>query len=270
MNISGGQFYILGALLILTILLIFIERKSSVKILLRAILTIVILYFVLIRGVTNGHNFIILSGTTVFLISFVNIFIKDGIHQRSFAELLSVLFTSFFTCTVIFIICFVTKIDLGYKDKVLDLTGIFGSKSLVFSMSIIALLGIYMDIISRITMRLDDEKNKTEDIKMKEQFKIGMTIGKEFISEKINMLFLIFIGVAILPICGYISNGYNIMEIFNVSSIFIIFIIAIVGNIGLVLSIPITSFLYAMLNRKKTIYKTVSENKINGKRSLKL
>jgi uncharacterized membrane protein len=44
----------------------------------------------------------------------------------------------------------------------------------------------------------------------------------------------------------------------------------LVGNIGLVLSVPITSIVYAMFNRKKTIYKTVSDNKIDGKRSLKL
>ena len=39
---------------------------------------------------------------------------------------------------------------------------------------------------------------------------------------------------------------------------------------GVVYTIPITAFVYAFLNRKKTIYKTTSENLIDGKRSLKI
>ena len=40
--------------------------------------------------------------------------------------------------------------------------------------------------------------------------------------------------------------------------------------IGIIISIPITSSLYALINGQKTKYKTTSENKIDGKRSLKI
>ena len=45
---------------------------------------------------------------------------------------------------------------------------------------------------------------------------------------------------------------------------------AMAGTIGVILTVPITSIIYACINRNKTIYKTVSENKIEGKRSLKI
>ena len=149
--------------------------------------------------------------------------------------------------------------------------GILGSfGGIIFGSATISLLGVFMDIISRITLRLDSEKDKAQDVVWKEQFKIGVNIGKEFISEKINMLILVFGGIILLPVCVYLQKGYTFIEILNLESVFVICIIAFIGTIGLVLSVPITSFIYAMFNRKKTIYKTVSENKLDGKRSLKI
>ena len=79
-----------------------------------------------------------------------------------------------------------------------------------------------------------------------------------------------FVGIVFIPICIYMNMGYGIFEILKNEQIFIIFVIAFIGNIGLLLSVPITSLIYAMFNRKKTIYKTISDNKIDGKRSLKI
>ena len=39
---------------------------------------------------------------------------------------------------------------------------------------------------------------------------------------------------------------------------------------GVVYTVPITSFVYAVLNKDQVIYKKVSDNKLNGKRSLKI
>ena len=39
---------------------------------------------------------------------------------------------------------------------------------------------------------------------------------------------------------------------------------------GVVYTVPITSFIYSILNKDRLVYNKVSENKINGKRSLKI
>ena len=67
-----------------------------------------------------------------------------------------------------------------------------------------------------------------------------------------------------------INNDMKFAEIFNQANIFSYLLIAIVANIGVLISVLITSSVYACFNRKKTIYKTVSENKLDGMRSLKL
>ena len=59
-------------------------------------------------------------------------------------------------------------------------------------------------------------------------------------------------------------------EILNKETIAEEVISALAGSMGVVFTVPITAIIYALLNRKKTYYKIESENKINGKRSLKL
>ena len=127
-----------------------------------------------------------------------------------------------------------------------------------------------MDIVSRINYHLDEEKDKTADITWKEQFLKGIEIGRKYIGEKINTIIFMILGVSLFSICMNINRDIKIYDMLKQHEIFAYFLIAIVANIGVLLSVPITACIYACLNRKKTIYKTVSENKVDGKRSLKL
>lgn len=60
------------------------------------------------------------------------------------------------------------------------------------------------------------------------------------------------------------------MRFYGITEIFKYVLILIVSCIGILLSVIVTSVVYAFLNKRKTVYKTVSDNKLDGKRSLKL
>ncbi|MCI8310229.1 MAG: YibE/F family protein [Clostridia bacterium] len=259
---SGRQYYILFAIIVFIVSIIIIEKKSCIKNLIRYVLTILILYYIYIKAIINDKNIWILTGIVSFLIVTMNILIKEGIHRKSFSEVISILSTSFICGFIVFIIGSNTNVIGMYKSNL--------SNNIILGMAVTIFLGIFIDIVPRIISRLDLEKDKAQDIDWKEQFKIGVIVGKEVISEKINVLFLLFAGITLIPMCYYLKNGYKLNDILNIDEIFLIGIIIFIGNIGLIISVPITSFFYAILNRKKTIYKTVSDNKIDGKRSLKL
>ena len=255
---SVRHYYVFAMFALFAIILILIQRKKSIRSLLRIMISGLFLYFIYCKCFSK-INVIILSIITILFLSFVNVFIKDGMNKKSFCALISVIITSLLSGAIIGIIILLTK--------TFNTENTFG---IVLGISTISLLGIYTDIISKITKKLDEEKNKTEDINCKEQFKYGINLGKDYITEKVGALILLFFGISIYPICTYLQMGYNSIEILNDEKIFLTITIAIIGEIFLVLSLPITSLVYAFLYRKKTIYKTVSDNKIDGKRSLKL
>ena len=222
-----------------------------------------------IQAVANGKSIILFSILTACLLAIVNIFIKNGFQKKSFSELISVVITTAVTSLVVFLICMNTNPNI-YQNEIMSFNGIKNPENAMFGIFMISTLGIYMDIISKIIFCLDEQKDKKVDTPWKEQFKKGIEIGKKNICEKINMIVLILASVSLFPICENINKGKSFLEILDEHGIFAYCLIAIIANIGLVISVPISAFWYACLNRKKTIYKTVSENKVDGKRSLKL
>lgn len=221
------------------------------------------------RAIVSGKSMILFSIIVTCGIAGINILIKDGISRKSFSELLSIFITSGITSGVVFWICKNTNPKI-YQDEMMRFNGIKSSANAIVGIFMLVTLGIYMDIISRIIFRLDDQKDRTDDTPLKELFEQGMELGKKYIVEKVNMIVLVLASVLLFFVCASMNRGMGFSEIINQPEIFAYSLMAIVCGIGVILCVPVTACMYAFLNRKKTIYKTVSENKVDGKRSLKL
>ena len=255
-------------LIFFLVLLIALERLHSIKIILRIIVSLAIVYGY-IQAIINGLSIVLSSTTTAILLVTTNVLIKNGFKRRTITEILSVLVVSGITSLMVFFICKSEGLKM-YQDEILIFNGLKKTENVMFSIFLIGTLGIYMDIVSRVIFRLHEQKDQTVDVPWKEQFKQGIDIGQKYIGEKINNMSLVLIVVALLPICVTLNRDVGITDAFNQPDIFSYLLITIVASIGIVISAPITAVAYATINRKKTIYKTTSENKVDGKRSLKL
>lgn len=127
-----------------------------------------------------------------------------------------------------------------------------------------------MDVGMSIASSLDEIKNKTKDISWKELFKSGMNIGKDVIGTMTNTLILAYVGGALTLTLLFLACNMGMSEILNKETIAQEVISAIAGSMGVVFTVPITALIYSVLNRRKTVYKTTSDNKLDGNRSLKL
>ena len=250
------------------LILIAIQKLSAIKTLIRLILNLVIIYFY-IKSIANGKSIGMTSLIITIILVTINIIIKNGLHKKNFSELISVLAVSITTSGMVWFIC--RKVSLkSFQDEVMRFNGVRSPNGVMFGIYMIATLGIFMDIISRMIYHLDNERDKTVDISWKEQFKIGIQVGKDYIAEKINMVVFMVLSVSLFPICTNINNDKNFFQICEDTEVFKYLLITIIASLGIVVAVPVTACVYACLNRKKTIYKTVSENKVDGKRSLKL
>lgn len=127
-----------------------------------------------------------------------------------------------------------------------------------------------MDVGMSIASSLDELRLKTKDMSWQELFKSGMNIGKDIIGTMANTLILAYVGGALTLILLFMSCNFSLVQILNKETIAQEVISAIAGSMGVVYTVPITAFVYGFLNKNKTIYKTVSDNKVEGKRSLKI
>ena len=255
-------------LLVFLILLICLERLQSIKIIIRLALSLLVIYGYM-KLLVSGKSIVILSIGFTAVLAGMNILIQNGLQRKALSEILSVLMTSGITSMIVFNIFQRMNLKI-YQEEMMRFNGLKNQTNILLGIFLIVSLGAYMDMVSKIIFHLDNQRDKTIDTPWKEEFKQGIELGKNYIAEKWNMIILVLFSILVFPICNAINKGTEWMDIIEQPEIFAYSLIAIMINIGLVISVPITACMYACFNRKKTIYKTVSENKIDGKRSLKL
>ena len=146
----------------------------------------------------------------------------------------------------------------------------FEFRDLLFSGIVISALGACMDVGMSIASSLDEIKMKNPEITWKELLKSGMNIGRDTIGTMTNTLILAYVGSSVSLILLFMASDLSVIEILNKETIAEQIISALAGSMGVVYTVPITSFVYAVLNKDQVIYKKVSDNKLNGKRSLKI
>ncbi len=122
---------------------------------------------------------------------------------------------------------------------------------------LIAVLGISFYICFDSIRNLEEIKKKTEDMYWKKMFQSGIKIASHNVLGMLNIVFLGCSGIGMLFLGTHTMTKEMI-------------VVAMAGSIGMIVSFFVTTFLYAIFNSQKTIYKTISENKLNGGRSLKL
>ena len=254
--------------------IVLIGGKQGIKAIIGLLITILAVYFVLIKGIFAGYDAIGMTILTAALVIILTFIVIGGFNKKILTAALGTLGGVISSGIFASIFSHLTKLSGACEDAIqlsMNMTTIhFNFRDLIFAGIVIAALGACMDVGMSIASSLDEIKMKTKTISWQELFKSGMNIGKDVIGTMTNTLILAYVGGALTLILLFLACNMQFTEILNKETIAEEVISALAGSMGVVFTVPITAIIYALLNRKKTYYKIESENKINGKRSLKL
>ncbi len=267
--------YIIALFILFLLSIILVGQKKGIKAILGLVLTIIVIYLVMIKGIFNGNNAIwnsILSAVLIILGTLI--IIGDGINRKVITATLGT-FGGVLSAGIIAIIFnSLSKMTGASEDAIqlsINMTRInFNFRDLLFSGIIVAALGACMDVGMSIASSLDEIKMKNPEITGKELFESGMNIGRDIIGTMSNTLILAYVGGSLTLILLFMACDMSLMEILNKETIAEQIISALSGSMGVIFTVPITSFVYSILNKDKVIYRKSSDNKIAGKRSLKI
>lgn len=266
--------YIIAMFGLFLLTIVLVGGKQGVKAILGLLITIIAVYFILIKGIYLGYNAILMTIATSAIIIILTFIIIGGFSKKILTAALGTLGGVISSGIVAVIFGHLAKLSGACEDAIqlsMNMTSVnFNFRDLIFAGIVVAALGACMDVGMSIASSLDEIKNKTKDISWKELFKSGMNIGKDVIGTMTNTLILAYVGGALTLILLFLACNMGFTEILNKETIAEEVISAIAGSMGVVFTVPITAFIYAVLNRRKTTYKMTSENKLEGQRSLKL
>lgn len=266
--------YIIVMFLLFVLSVILVGGKRGVKAIIGLVLTILAIYFILIRQIFDGSNVIITSIITIIITIAATLIVIGGFSKKILTAAIGTLGGVVSAGIMALIFNNLAKMSGACEDAIqlsINMTTVnFDFRDLLFAGIIVSALGACMDVAMSIASSLDEIKIKNPEITWQELFKSGMNIGKDVIGTMTNTLILAYVGGSLTLILLFMACEMNFMEILNKETIAEQIISAIAGSMGVVYTVPITAIVYAVLNKDKTVYRKVSENKIEGKRSLKI
>ena len=254
--------------------IVVIGGKQGVKAIIGLLITILAVYFILIKQIFIGKDIIWTSIWTSAFIIVATFLVIGGINKKIITAAIGTLGGVISAGIMAVIFNHLAKMSGACEDAIqlsVNMATVnFNFRDLLFAGIIISALGACMDVGMSIASSLDEIKVKNPEITWKELFTSGMNIGRDVIGTMTNTLILAYVGGSLTLILLFMACNMNLTEILNKETIAEQIISAIAGSMGVVYTVPITAIVYSILNKDKTVYRKTSNNKIEGKRSLKL
>lgn len=124
--------------------------------------------------------------------------------------------------------------------------GVIDMKGLLLAGIIIGTLGVLDDITISQSAIVFQLKQVNTKLKFHELYKRAMNIGQDHISSMVNTLILVYTGAALPLLLLFINNPRPFTEIINYEMIADEIVRTLIGSIGLIFSVPITTFIASL------------------------
>jgi len=124
-------------------------------------------------------------------------------------------------------------------------------EGLMFASILIASLGAIMDMAMTIASSVFEIHSANPNQSEKQLFQAGMNVGRDVIGTMANTLILAFAGSSLTLLILLIASKMPYAQVSNLDVINTELIQGLSGSIGIILTVPITSFITAILIKKE-------------------
>lgn len=238
----------LGALLALFILLIFFfGGKQGVRGLASLIGSMFLIFYLLLPSIDSGRNAILMSVSVASLIIIVGSYITHGINRTTSAAVLGMIVTVIITGVLGYITVITSNLTgFSAEESVylnLNSGGSLDLIGLLYGGIIIGLLGVLYDSAIGQAVAIEELVRAGKHMTKLQIYSRGIRIGREHIGALVNTLAIAYVGAS-LPLLLLLQKATAGLPFMINSEIIATEIIRIlIGSIGVVLAVPITTFI---------------------------
>ncbi len=251
-------YYFLFAIFILITTAIAGKRGFNATISL--LFSILVIGYIIIPLIIQGYNPILVATVVGFFMFSIQIYNTNGLNRQSSIAILGSLFG--IVSAYILAISSSKLLGLsGFGEETSTMLGISSEnsiniKDLLVASFIFGVLGVVDDAsVSQVTtVGQLLKRSKVKD--RKEIFKSAMEVGSSHIGSLMNTLFLAYIAVSLpLATLFFLSSSENMYETLSLEIFAEEIARTLVGSVGLILSIPATTYLASRYLKKEDVAK---------------
>lgn len=249
---SNALFW-LFAIFILVVL--WVTRYQGVGALIGMAFSFWIIFKIVLPGILAGQSAIIAAITGVMFIVPISFFLSHGFNRKTAIATFATLMTLGITALLarIFVstgnLTGLASEELSYlvSDKVnlLDFSG------LVVAGIIIGVSGILDDVTISQASLVQELKSANKNLGFRHLFNSAMRVGRDHIASMVNTLVLVYAGSALPLLLLFLDRSKSFVEVINYESVASQIIETMVGSIGLILAVPVTTFLACMFMKEE-------------------
>lgn len=241
---------------VFALLLLVFGRGKGVNTLISLIYTIGAIFLVFIPGVLSNGNIYLWAISTCAYIILMTLLIVCGYTRKSLAAIIGCASgTAVSGILVIFCDQFLHLTGLVSEDSMylmmLNTDNPVDIKAIIFASIVLGAVGAVMDVAMDISSALAEIKSQIPDIDRKQLIKSGFAIGRDVMGTMSNTLILAYIGSSLATTLLLVAYNSSTLLLFNTEMIVVELLQAIAGSFGILLSIPLTSFVCGVLYADK-------------------
>lgn len=237
-------------LLLFVLITVFIARKKGFASLLGLTYSFAIIFTVVLPQILQGNDPIVVALLGGILIAPINFYISHGFNNKTHTALLGTLIALLITGIIAYV--FIEGAHLtGFASEDANFLQVISEghiniKGLLLAGIIISLLGILDDITISQAAIVVKLRETSPHLSSKDLYLKAMDIGKDHIGSVINTLILVYAGASLPFLLLLISNHQSFQTAINYEIIAEEIVRTLTASIGLVLAVPITTFLAAL------------------------
>jgi len=248
--------------LIFTILAIIVGGQKGFLSLLSMALSFLIIFIFLLPQIEQGKDPILIAILTSMFIIPITFYLSHGFNKKTTLAIIGTIIALSITGILSVIFSNITHLSGADSEEILFLQGInnttYNLKGLLLAGILIGTLGIMDDITisqASIVYQLYDLKN---DITSGELFKRSLQLGRDHIASMINTLILVYAGASMPLLLLFLNDSRTFSEIISLEIVATEVVRTLVGSIGLILAVPITTYLACYYVKKLQNKKVVN------------
>ena len=208
---------------------------------------IVIVVFTL-PSILDGNNAVAVALVTASVIAFVALFLAHGFGIATVVSLLSMFASLLLTALLAWIFVGYSKLTGFGDDATYLLVGItedLDLRGIVLAGVVIGSLGVLDDVIVTQVSSVWELKRADPTLGTMELFTPALRIGRDHISSTVNTLFLAYAGAALPLLLLFTESAQSLSSVMTRELVAAEVVRALVGSIGLVASVPVSTWLAA-------------------------
>lgn len=232
--------------LLFLVVVVVVAGKQGILSFLGMIASFAILMGFLVPQIVSGNNPIIISLLAVIMIAPISFYLSHGFHKKTTIALIGTFAALVATTLLAALFIFLTRLSGFASEEATFIQSFQGDASkiqaLVLAGIIIAGLGILDDItVSQVSI-VERLAKARPDYDFWKLYREAMVVGRDHIASLVNTLILVYAGAALPLFILFTNVKIGWMPALNNESIATEIVRTLTTSIGLVLSVPLTTY----------------------------